>query len=81
MKRNELLPRVNPELIRRWEGAFRYYPSLERNVFSYCIGVQQEPSLLRTTPDIESVKLGIDKMREALKLSEEEEAQPAKGEK
>jgi hypothetical protein len=52
------LDRVNPDVIRNWEAAFRYYPSLERNVFSYCIGVEPLPSLLRTKPEMKSVKLG-----------------------
>jgi 20S proteasome alpha/beta subunit len=71
LKRGKLLDRVNPDLIRKWEAAFRYYPSLERNVFSHCIGVGPMPSLLRTKPDMKSVKLGINKMRKALMLSEE----------
>jgi 20S proteasome alpha/beta subunit len=72
LKRDEVLARVNPDLIRRWEAAFRYYPSLERNIFSYCIGVKPESSLLRTKPDLESIKLSIEKIRQSLMLSEDE---------
>ena len=34
LRRNQLLDRVNPDIIRKWEAAFRYYPSLERNIFN-----------------------------------------------
>jgi hypothetical protein len=77
LRRDQLLGRVNPDLIRKWEAAFRFYPSLERNMFNYCIGVQENQALLRTKPGTESIRAGIDKMREALMPSSDDKSEMA----
>jgi 20S proteasome alpha/beta subunit len=75
LKPDKVLARVEPEIIRKWEDAFRYYASLERNVFSYCIGVESDDWLLRTRPDLESVNKGIQNMRKALTPSDAEKSE------
>lgn len=66
----DLFGRVNPALIRRWEDAFRYFPSLERNIFGYCVGLQPSPLFLRTKPDKQSIDAGIENLRNALMQSD-----------
>lgn len=72
LRGKNVIEKVNPELIRRWEGVFRYFPSLERNIFSYCAGVRPSEILLRTKPDLENINKGIENLREALKLDDAE---------
>jgi hypothetical protein len=69
---NTLFGRVNPALIRRWEEAFRYFPSLERNVFGYCVGLPSSPFLLRTKPDKTSIDLGLENVKKVLTQSDEQ---------
>jgi 20S proteasome alpha/beta subunit len=77
MTGKELFGRVNPAIIRKWEEAFRYYPSLERGVFGYCIGVDPtETRLVRTHVDKESINANIEKLREMLTPSDVEKLEP-----
>jgi 20S proteasome alpha/beta subunit len=70
----DLFGHVNREVIRRWEDAFRFFPSLERDIFCYCVGLQPSPILLRTKPDKDSIDLGINNLKKALSPPSEEEA-------
>lgn len=72
----DLFGKVNPVLIRRWEEAFRYFPSLERNIFAYCVGLQSSPLFLRTKPDKESISIGIENLRSALTQLDVEKSEP-----
>lgn len=78
LRGKDLIPRVNPELIRRWEGMFRLYPSLERAVFGYCVGLESDQLLIRTHPDKNSINANMDKLREWLTLPDAEK--PESGE-
>jgi len=74
MSTNSLFGKVNPAIIRRWEEVFMCYPALERNIFSYCIGVEPSPARLgRTRPDKASIDKDMEKVREVLTQSD---AQP-----
>ena len=75
LRPNKLFARVPSEVIRKWEDAFRYYPSLERNVFGYCVGVEPNEFLQRTRPDLESVNKGIENIRKALIPSDAEKSE------
>ena len=70
----DLFGRINPALIRRWEDAFRFFPSLERNVFGHCIGLQPSQFFLRTKPDKGSIDSGIENLRSALMQSDVEKS-------
>jgi len=72
----DLLGRVNPALIRRWEGAFRYYPSLERNIFGYCVGFDSSRFNLRTKADKASIDKGLENLRRILTQSDAEKSEP-----
>jgi 20S proteasome alpha/beta subunit len=71
----QLFGRINPAAIRHWEEAFRYFPSLERNIFGYCVGLESSPSqLLRTKPDKQSIDKGLENLRQALMQSDVEKS-------
>lgn len=70
----QLIGRINPEAIRHWEESFRYFPSLERHIFGYCVGLEPSPKFLRTKPDRQSIDAGIENLRSALMQSDVEKS-------
>jgi 20S proteasome alpha/beta subunit len=56
---------VAPATIRKWEDAFRYLQTLERNVFHYCLGVDetQEQHLMRSATGKEPINSQLEDIR------------------
>jgi len=50
MNGRPFLPRVPSNVIRKWEDSFRYFPILERTIFSYCVGLKPSPTQYKGRP-------------------------------
>jgi 20S proteasome alpha/beta subunit len=67
LRSNRILESVPREVVRKWEDTFRFFPSLERNIFHYCIGVDiKEDLLFRTKLGKQAIDAGIENIRNAL---------------
>ncbi|MGA2903246.1 MAG: hypothetical protein ABSD98_05425 [Candidatus Korobacteraceae bacterium] len=63
VRRDRILEAATPGTVRKWEDAFRYYQTVERNVFHYCIGVDDTAQLGRTEIGRESITSQLDNLR------------------
>jgi len=66
---DRVLESAAPATIRKWEDAFRYLQTLERNAFHYCIGVDDDAQLGRTEIGKESIASQLDSVRKMFKPS------------
>jgi 20S proteasome alpha/beta subunit len=77
LRRANPMPQYVPSaVLRDWENAFRFYASLERNVFYYCIGLETKEELLyRTKLGKDAISKSLDNMRNALTQSDEKKSE------